>query len=1310
MATIVLSAVGGALGSALGGSVLGLSTAVLGRAVGATLGRWIDQQVMGGGSEAVETGRIERFRINGASEGAPIARAYGRVRLGGQVIWATRFREHASTTTQTTGGGGKGGGPRNTVTTTRYAYSVSLAVAVCEGPIAGIGRLWADGQEIDPEEIGARVYTGAEDQLPDPKIEAVQGAGQAPAYRGIAYVVFEDLMLERFGNRVPQFSFEVLRPAPEQAGGVAELSHAVRGVALIPGTGEYALATTPVYYDHGYGLRQAANLNASALRTDISVSLDALTAELPNCGSVSLVVSWFGSDLRAGQCTIQPKVEHHDADGDVMPWSVSGLARAGAQEVPRIDGKPVYGGTPTDRAVIEALRAISARGKGAVFYPFILMDQLAGNALADPYGGGEQAALPWRGRITTGKAPGQAGSSDGTAAAEAEVAAFFGSAVPGHFAATAHGVAYSGPAEWSYRRFILHQAHLCAVAGGVTAFCIGSEMRGLTQIRGAGDSFPAVAALRALAADVRAILGPDVKIGYAADWSEYFGYQPQDGSGNVYFHLDPLWSDPNIDFIGIDNYMPLADWRDTPDHADAGWESIYDLGYLQANIEGGEGFDWYYASDAARDLQDRTPITDGGYDEPWVWRYKDVRGWWSNAHHERRGWVRQETPTAWVPGSKPIWFTEIGCAAIDKGANQPNRFLDPKSSESGLPLYSNGQRDDLMQIQALRAICDYWSDPAKNPVSDVYGGAMIDVARTHVWAWDARPFPQFPGNLALWSDGDNYLRGHWLNGRSVARALDGLVAELANEAGLDGLDTARLYGLVRGYTVSDPGTVRAALQPLMLAFGFDAVERDGVLRLRSRGGGVDAVIDTERLVEVPKTDGVLELTRAPEAELAGRLRLVFAEADGAFNARSEEAVLPDESSHAVAQTEVPLVLTRAEARRIVERWLAEARIARSSARFALPPSAFGIGAGDIVSLPSDAGPVSYRIDRVERAEAQTVEAVRVDAAAHDAPALLEETPVPVTFAAPQPVQVLFLDLPLLRGDEVAHAPHIAATAEVWPGQVAVMASAGGESFALDTVLDAAATMGVTETALARAEAGLFDRGPALRVRLFSGALASAGLDEVLNGANVAAIGDGQGAWEVFQFADAELVAPHTFDLSLRLRGQAGTDGVMPDVWSAGSRFVLLDGAVRQIGLAAADRGIARRYRIGPARLGYDHPAYSELSAAFDGVGLRPYTPAHLRAVQRADGGVDITWLRRTRIDGDSWASYEVPLGEDREAYALRIEQGGVTLREAVLDAPRWTYTSADISADGVAGALTLSVAQISDRFGPGPTRRMTFHV
>jgi hypothetical protein len=1184
--------------------------------------------------------------------------------------------------------------------TSEFSYSVSLAVALCEGEITRVGRIWADGQEIAPGSLTMRVYPGSEDQLPDPRIEAVEGAGEVPAYRGIAYVVIEDLDLTAFGNRVPMLNFEVFRP--EQPG-EAEIARGVRAVAIVPGSGEYALATTTVHYGAGLGEAVPVNENTPLGLSDFSASMAMLDEELPNCGAASLVVSWFGGDLRCGSCEVQPKVEKHDQEAQEMPWRAGGVTRAQAALVPRDQGRPVYGGTPADGSVIEAITALRDAGKAVTFYPFILMDQGVGNGLQDPWtGADDQPVLPWRGRITLSAAPGRDGSPDGTAAAEAEVAAFFGTAQASDFSVAGGELSYSGPVEWSYRRFILHYAHLCALAGGVDAFLIGSELRGLTQIRGAGGTFPAVAALVALARDVRAVLGAAVKLSYAADWTEYFGYHPQDGSGDVLFHLDALWSDPDIDFVGIDNYMPLSDWRAEFEHLDSENAEIWQENYLKSNILGGEGYDWYYHAPEAEALQIRTPITDGAHDEPWVFRFKDIPNWWQNAHHERIGGVRQASPTDWVPGSKPVWFTELGCAALDKGTNQPNRFLDPKSAESGLPKYSDGRRDDFIQMQYLRAMMGFWSDPANNPTDATSGVTMLDMSRAHVWAWDARPFPWFPGDTELWSDGVNYARGHWLNGRAGNRSLDSVVREICARAGVGEVETSGLAGLVRGYAVSETTSARAALQPLMLAYGIEAVEREGVLKFFSRTGRNDRVIEGEALAITDEIGGNAELTRAPEAEMAGRVRLSFVEADGGYETRAAEAVFPDDASEAVAASELPLVLTQGEGRMICERWLAESRVARDRARFALPPSRLSTGAGDVVTLDMPGGPGAFRIDHVEEAGVQILEAVRIEPRIYEPSDTLDLGVRPRRHVPPVPVLPLFLDLPLIRGDEVPHAPHLAVTAKPWPGSVAVYSAAADAGYALSKVVTAPATVGETETPLARARAGVIDRGPALRLKLTSGTLASAPLAAVLNGANLAAIGDGGTEnWELFQFTGAELVAPDTWEITGRLRGQAGSDAVMPEVWPAGSVVVMLDGQVGQIDLPAAARGLERHFRIGPALRPMDDATYRHEVRAFAGIGLRPLAPVHLRAVE-VGGDLAVGWVRRTRIDGDTWQAVEVPLGEEAESYLVRVAMGGVTIRETTVSAQDWSYTAAMRAADGAAEAL--GVAQVSARFGPGPFR------
>ena len=243
MATIVLSAAGAAVGGSIGGTLAGLSSVAVGRAVGASLGRLLDQRLLGQGGEAVETGKVDRFRLTGSGEGAAIPQLYGRMRLAGHVIWASQFQEVTEVR-----GGGKGGPP--TPKTTEYSYTVSLAIALCEGEITSVGRIWADGEEIAPNDLNMRVYRGAADQQPDPTIAAIEGADRVPAYRGTAYVLMEDLPLAQFGNRVPQFSFEVLRAEqPSSETYEQDLAQIVPGVALIPGTGEYSLASQPVM-DH----------------------------------------------------------------------------------------------------------------------------------------------------------------------------------------------------------------------------------------------------------------------------------------------------------------------------------------------------------------------------------------------------------------------------------------------------------------------------------------------------------------------------------------------------------------------------------------------------------------------------------------------------------------------------------------------------------------------------------------------------------------------------------------------------------------------------------------------------------------------------------------------------------------------------------------------------------------------------------------------------------------------------------------------------------------------------------------------------
>lgn len=456
--------------------------------------------------------------------------------MGGTLIWATRFEEQV--TSERTGGKSSSGQRVET-----FRYFANLAIGLCEGPVACVRRVWADGKELDLTRVEMRFYPGDRDQQPDPLIEAKQGAGMASAYRGLAYVVFERLPLDAYGNRIPLLQFEVVRP-------IGTLESQIKAACIIPGATEHGYRTVAVSESTGAGSARVLNRHSLQGLTDWDVSIDELMALCPNLERVAFVVSWFGTDLRAGECRILPGVEV-SARNESSLWSVSGQSRESAHLVSRSGGGPAYGGTPDDASVVSAIADLKDRGLAVYLCPFVMMDIPAGNSLPDPYGASAQPAYPLRGRITCHPAIGQAGSVDRTAEAAGQLSAFTGAAQVTDFSVDGQRVTYAG-GETGYRGFILHYAQLAKAAGGVDGFIVGSELRGLTHVRDGANGFPFVAALTALAADVKSLV-PATKLTYGADWSEYFGYHPQDGSGDVFFNLDPLWSSPAIDAVGIDN-------------------------------------------------------------------------------------------------------------------------------------------------------------------------------------------------------------------------------------------------------------------------------------------------------------------------------------------------------------------------------------------------------------------------------------------------------------------------------------------------------------------------------------------------------------------------------------------------------------------------------------------------------------------------------------------------------------------------------------------------------------------------------------
>ncbi|MEJ0009873.1 MAG: glycoside hydrolase TIM-barrel-like domain-containing protein [Alphaproteobacteria bacterium] len=1219
MGALILSTVGRAVGTYLGGPVGGQIGSALGGAVGSGIG---------GSTRHYEGARLEDLAVQTSTYGKSIPIVFGQVRLAGNIVWSLPIKEIATTSTVSAGGGKGGAGGTSSTSTTSYSYYVTLAIAICEGEITQVDRVWADSALLDLSQGTYRIYTGTETQMPDALIESYEGVGSTPAFRGMAYVVIEDFPLADFGNRIPNFTFEVTRRVSQDDHGDQPVEEAIISLMLIPGSGEFVYDTVAEFkvtgQTAGSGLAQQGyqfplNQQTPQGKANVLVALDQMQATFPNLAWVGIAVNWFGTTMDISTCEVWPCVEYQDrVTTTPNAWGVAGLTRATARLIGSDGGSIRYGGTPDDASLLRLITELKNRGLKVFFYPMMLMDV---------------AGKPWRGELT--------GSA-------ANVHTFF---------TKTHG----------YNAFITHYATL--VAGHVDAFAIGTELKALTAITSGSGIYPAVSELVSLAGSVKTILGSSVTVTYAADWSEY---HHTDGG---WYNLDPLWACSSIDVIGIDAYFPLTD--------------AVQVGYdIDAIIDGwtsGEGYDWYYT--------DMGRTTKASLSAPYAW--KNIAWWWNN-HHVNP----DSTTTSWTPASKPIWFTEYGFPSVDGCANEPNVFVDATSSDSAYPRFSRARVDFMAQRVAIAGTEAQWS-----------GSTMIP--RKFLWTWDARPYPYWPDLLSVWSDGADWVTGHWVEGKLGASHVAPAVVEIVQRAGLpaDALDTSQLQMLLDGFIINNRVTARAAIDQLQQAFFFSMRESgDALVALP-----IDATIDAMATVDdcIPFTaDGqsvAYELTRQEDLVLPDRIEVQYLDRLASYDTEIAASSRGTQEVSTTGTVALSLVLSEAQARAIADTQLATAWAQRSAISLQLPMQYAALEAGDLLQLTTANAVHNIRVQQVQVGHpgivrikgvvdiAQTWDGYVPPVAGGDGSLI---APLPAT-------RLELLDIPAFPGDaQDALTLRFAACgiSDGWKGATILRESTGGEDAVLLSI-DTPSTIGTCLTIPAAGPTERFDHVNTVEVVLLgAGELSGTSEGNMLNGANAAIVGD-----EIIQFATVTTLGPGHYVLGDLLRARLGTEAAMA-THAIGERFVLLDATVQA--QAFTPSVIGQSWTLRASTFGGSLSDGTETTATIEGNSLLPLSPCSLAAHRETSGDVTISWIRRARIDGE-WRDYvDVPLMEQSEAYDVAILSGSTVVRSWQVASPEVTYTSAQQVADfgSAPSSLKIQVSQASALVGDGTAQVATVTV
>tara|TARA_R100001230_G_scaffold25504_1_gene20636 strand:- start:1508 stop:4615 length:3108 start_codon:yes stop_codon:yes gene_type:complete len=527
------------------------------------------------------------------------------------------------------------------------------------------------------------------------------------------------------------------------------------------------------------------------------------------------------------------------------------------------------------------------------------------------------------------------------------------------------------------------------------------------------------------------------------------------------------------------------------------------------------------------------------------------------------------------------------------------------------------------------------------------------------------------------------------------------------------VDVSELTTLVRGYRHSG-GSIRAALEPLAVAYQFDIVPSGYKLKAVPRG--------QVSVLTVPYADlgatasdtpsDVFKLSREMDSQLPAKTVVKYLDAAREYDIGEQSSARINTEAVNEVESELALVLNADEAAGIAEVLQSRAWLERTDVSFTLPQTYLALEPCDVITVQTPDANYELLCSELEYTQDGRIEVkAKPSAAAIYIPNASggEGSTPPGTIGVAGPSLFVPMDIPVVNEElqnRLGFVGVMTGYTDGWPGGVLYRSTDAGQTWTDIQGWAAKCTIGTAAEALGQHAGYLIDQTE-IPVSAISGELVSVTREQMISGANYCAYGV-DGRWEIVRFQDAELQSDGSYLVSNWVRGDKGTEWAT-GLHQPGDWLILLDDPDNIfITMATESLTLERLYRAITQRDTID--SGDDVAFAYRGVNLEPLSAIDASGERDGSGNLAVEFTRRSRLTSSWWTTgVTAPVGEFAEAYEIDVLDGANVVRTITAAAPLFSYSAADQAVDfgSPQGDILFRIYQLSDVVGRGYVYEVT---